>query len=126
MSSAEADDDILRDCIRAVEAHRGHPTIVRWFHAVTTFEAPMPGLGVGCFPMIEFRDGQQGAVVWSDGPDTWGTGGWHPLTPAGTLPSDAIQTPPVAHGLGFGDVLDVVAGLRREGASGRRTWWRFW
>lgn len=63
--------------------------------------------------------------MWSDGPDTWGTGGWHPVTPAGALPMDARHTRPVAHSRGFAEVLDVVDALRREVPT-PRPWWRFW
>jgi hypothetical protein len=113
-------------CVQTVESHRQHPAIERWFHAVTTFEVPIPGLGVFRFPAIELRDGRLGAVLWSDGPDCWGTGGWHPLTPEATFPLDLSGTRPVVHGLTFVQVLDALVVLRQEVSVSRRPWWRFW
>ena len=119
-------DDIFEVCRRSVEAHRQHPVVAQWYHAVREIELPMPGLGSGTFPVIEFHDGELGAVVWSDGPDTWGTGGWHPLAWSGSLPPDVIWARPVAYGLAFAAALDAVAALRREVAVPPRPWWQFW
>jgi hypothetical protein len=111
--------------VQVVKAHCQHPTVRRWFYQVATFEELVAGLGVG-FPMIEFRDGWLGAVVWSDGPDTWGTGGWHPLTRQKTLPMSTTHSRPVAHGRAFTDILDLLAMLRQEIGPPSRPWWRFW
>lgn len=125
MSDAEPGGDLLEACRLEVEAHRPHPAIARWLRAVREVEIPMPGVGVGCFPVVEFRDGRLGAVIWSDGPGTWGTGGWHPLPRSGALPPEAIRVRPVAYGLAFPAALDALVALR-EAVAPPRPWWRFW
>jgi hypothetical protein len=112
-------EDLLAECVVAVKAHCRHPAVRKWFRAAHILEAPMPGLGVGEFPVVEFRDGRLGAQVWSDGPGTWGTGGWHPL------PGPAWARP-AAHGLPFAEVLDALVALRAAAGPPSRPWWRFW
>jgi hypothetical protein len=125
LDSGEPGDVTHQACVRIVEAHRDHPLMTRWFRSITTFEVPTPGLGVFCFPAIELRDGPLAAAVWSDGPDTWGTGGWHPLTSAGGLPLYLNGMRPVVHGRGFAEILELLESLRRDSAT-PRPWWKFW
>src|SRR5947209_3610386 len=106
--------EIARDLAEQVEAHREHPALVRWFRRVGLFESPMPGAGFISFIMAEFRDGGLGALVWSDNPGTWGTGGWKRLSRKGEFREDIVRMPPIAHGCTFAEILDILAALPRE------------
>jgi len=114
---------------QAIEAHQDHHVIRRWFHQITPCQLEIPGQGAADFLMIEFRDQDLGAMVWSDGQGNWGTGGWRPLTDDGVLPIDMdyLQGAPAARD--FSEVLDMLAAGRREAqtmGSQPRPWWRFW
>jgi len=115
--------------MRAIELHREHPVVKRWFHQITPCELLLPGQVSATFLMIEFRDGNLAAMVWGDGQGNWGTGGWRPLSAQGVMDVDMayLQDAPAASS--FTAVLDMVAARRREIASepsSARPWWRFW
>lgn len=120
------EDEILRPCQEAVEAHRSHEAVMKWFHQVRTFELPLPGMGLASFPMIEFRADRLGALVWSDGPGTWGTSGWHILTNEGAFPLDQSRLVPVSYGQTFPDILQLLVDLHSKASPPSRPWWRWW
>ena len=112
-----------------IELHREHPVVKRWFHKITPCELRIPGQGKATLLMIEFRDGKLAAMVWGDGQDHWGTGGWRPLSAAGLMnvDMDYLQDAPAA--CSFTEILDLVAARRQEIGTDRsqtRPWWQLW
>jgi hypothetical protein len=107
-------DGELREYMKAVEDHRDHPVMARWFHQITPCQLSGPGGTPVTFTMIEFRDGSLGAMAWNDGRGNWGTGGWRPLSPDGLMAIDIryLQDAPAAPG--FPELLQLVAARRAE------------
>jgi hypothetical protein len=114
--------------IRAIELHREHPVVKHWFHQITPCELHIPGQASATFLMIEFRDGNLAAMVWGDGQNNWGTGGWRPLSEQNVMDLDInyLQDAPASGS--FTGILETVAARRREIATEHvaRPWWRFW
>jgi hypothetical protein len=126
-SSSTADE--LPEYMRAIELHREHPVVKQWFHQIAPCQLVIPGQGAAAFLMIEFRDGNLGAMVWGDGEGNWGTGGWRPLSSKRIMNVDIayLQDAPAART--FAEILDMVAARRQEiedKPSPARPWWRFW
>lgn len=115
--------------LRAIALDSEHPVVKHWFHQITPCELLIPGQGSATLLMIEFRDGNLAAMVWGDGQDHWGTGGWRPLSSERVMDLDMnyLQDAPAAHS--FTEILDIVAARRQETATTQvkaRPWWRFW
>jgi hypothetical protein len=115
--------------IRAIELHREHAVVKHWFRQITPCELLIPGQASATFLMIEFRDGNLAALVWGDGQNNWGTGGWRPVAADRVMHVDInyLQDAPAAHS--FTAILDIVATRRREIAAApmpKHPWWRFW
>jgi hypothetical protein len=74
----------------ALQPHHGHPFVRDHFHQVTHLSFVVPGRGQADFFALEFRVGQDAALIWSDGMGNWGAGRWLTLS----QPNADITFPP--------------------------------
>src|SRR4051812_32491456 len=119
----------LPEYMAAIETHQAHSVVSKWFYQITVCRLLFPGQGVASFLMIEFRDGNVGAMVWNDGQGNWGTGGWRELSADGRLTIDIDYMRNVPAARSFAEVLDMVAVRRAEikvQPRETRRWWQFW
>jgi hypothetical protein len=64
----------------ALQLHHDHPFVRQHFHQVTWLSFCVPGRGQADFFALEFRIGQQTALIWTDGAGNWAAGRWLPLS----------------------------------------------
>jgi hypothetical protein len=76
--------------LAALQPHHDHPFVRRHFHQVTWLSFAAPGHGQVDFFALEFRVGQEAALIWADGQGNWGAGRWLPLS----HPEADITCPP--------------------------------
>jgi hypothetical protein len=80
-----------RQYMAALQQHQDHPFVQRHFFQVTWLSLIVPNHGQVDFFVLEFRVGQQSALIWQDGQGNWGAGQWlrlsHPDADITCLPS---------------------------------------
>jgi hypothetical protein len=89
--SREQVPEEARMYMAALQPHHDHPFVRRHFHQVTWLSFMVPGNGQVDFFALEFRVGQEAALIWADGQGNWGAGRWLPLS----HPDADITCPPV-------------------------------
>ena len=116
---SDGDDEVASELLKEDPGPPGSPLRRCVGSIARRLESPVEGIGVLNVVMAEFRDGRTGALVWSDGPGTWGTGGWKSLSREGMFLEDVARMRPVAYRLGFGPILDLLVSLPRpQSANG--------
>lgn len=74
----------------ALQPHQDHPFVRQHFYQVTWLSFIVPGHGQAEFFALEFRSGQESALIWTDGAGNWGAGQWIQLS----HPDADITCPP--------------------------------
>jgi hypothetical protein len=62
--------------LAAIEQYQDHPFVQRHFFQVTRLSLMVPNHGRLDFFALEFRIGQQAALIWQDAQGNWGAGRW--------------------------------------------------
>ncbi len=76
---------------RIVESNKSHPVVRDYFHQVMYCLLPfVSGRSIPFF-MLEFRDGDEAAWMWTDGNGQWTTGGWFELADDGAPKEPSIE-----------------------------------
>lgn len=78
--SPEEVPEEARMYMAALQPHEDHPFVRQHFHQVTRLSLALPGGGQADFFALEFRVGQEAALIWADGQGSWGAGQWLPLS----------------------------------------------
>lgn len=78
--SSEQVPEEARMYMATLQPHHDHPFVRRHFHQVTWLSFVVPGHGQVDFFALEFRGGQEAALIWADGQGNWGAGRWLPLS----------------------------------------------
>lgn len=77
--SPEQIPEEARMYMAALQPHLNHPFVRQNFQQVTSLALITPGHGRADFFALEFRVGNEAALIWSDGRGNWGAGRWVPL-----------------------------------------------
>ena len=146
--SPEQVPEEVRQYMAALSQHQNQPFVQRHFFQVTWLSLAGPKHGQADFFALEFRAGQNAALIWQDGQGNWGAGQWLRLPHA-----DAdITCPPSPLSLlyfqgaqinrSLGGALELLAASKpaertpspvemsssagRESPAASKPWWRFW
>ena len=76
--------------MEALEPYQNDPFVQRHFYQATWLSLAVPGQRQVDFFALEFRAGQQAALIWQDGQGNWGAGPWVHLS----HPDADITCPP--------------------------------
>jgi hypothetical protein len=122
--SPEQVPEEARQYLAALQPHLDHPFVREHFHQVTWLSLAVPGHGPVDFFALEFRAGDQAALIWQDGEGNWGAGRWLHLA----HPEGDITCPPSALSLQYfqgaranpsvAAALELLAASRRGSQDG--------
>jgi hypothetical protein len=110
--------DEAREYAQAILAFQDHPAVKQYFHQITLCQLPLPDGGTLSFFVLEFRDGLDAVLVWSDGQGNWAAGDWQRLpSPDGAVRADVsyFQGRPAARS--FAGALQQLLASRPGGGG---------